>query len=272
MSSASVSLHPTPGPDRGRPPGRAAGAGDGNQRGSRLGGLRRSNHIDEALRLVESRHPDVVIIDLSLDGEDGIELIDYIKSRWPAVKILVYSSHDEEMFAGRVLRAGAMGYVSKCEPMQTAVTAVRQILRGEVYLSPRMAASLLQRAAVGKPLEENPVADALASRVAGLRNDGPGDEHGSDRRPTPAEPQDRRIAPQDHQDQAQRADPRPIEPPGISMGSGKPVTRHADCCAVSIRERHRLCVPWISIMLKIGNVAFRSAKAALLSRSERRRF
>ncbi|MGO8747145.1 MAG: response regulator [Thermoguttaceae bacterium] len=117
-----------------------------------------ATRIEEALRLVDSRHPAVVIIDLSLDGEDGIELIDGIKSRWPAVRMLVYSSHDEEVFAGRVLRAGAMGYVSKCEPMLTAVTAVRRILRGEVYLSPRMAASLLRRAAAGKPLEENPVA------------------------------------------------------------------------------------------------------------------
>ena len=50
-----------------------------------------AEHIEEALRLVEHGHPDVVIIDLSLDGEDGIELIDYVKSRWPTVKILVYS-------------------------------------------------------------------------------------------------------------------------------------------------------------------------------------
>ncbi|MGO8747135.1 MAG: response regulator transcription factor [Thermoguttaceae bacterium] len=116
-----------------------------------------AEHIKEALQLVESGQPDVVIIDLSLDGEDGIELIDYIKSRWSAVKILVYSSHDEEVFAGRVLRAGAMGYLSKREPMPTALAAVRQILRGEVYLSPRMTTNFLQRAAVGKPLEQDPV-------------------------------------------------------------------------------------------------------------------
>lgn len=113
--------------------------------------------IEEALRLVEGGHPDVVIIDLSLDGEDGIELIDYIKSRWPAVKILVYSSYDEETFAGRVLRAGAMGYVSKREPMPRIVDAVRHVLQGEVYLSPRMTTSLIQRAAIGEPLDHDPV-------------------------------------------------------------------------------------------------------------------
>ena len=122
-----------------------------------------AERIEEALRLVEGGHPDVVIIDLSLDGEDGIELIDYIKSRWPAVKILVYSSHDEDTFAGRVLRAGATGFVSKREPMPKIVAAVRQILGGEVYLSPQMTTRLLQRAAVGKPLDHNPT-ETLSNR------------------------------------------------------------------------------------------------------------
>jgi DNA-binding NarL/FixJ family response regulator len=119
--------------------------------------------IAVALRLVESANPDVVIIDLSLDGEDGIELIDYIKSRWSSVKILVYSSHDEETFAGRVLRAGAEGFASKREDMSKIVAAVRQILRGEIYLSPQMTTKLLQRAAVGKALDNNPT-ETLSNR------------------------------------------------------------------------------------------------------------
>ena len=119
--------------------------------------------IEEALRQVEGGHPDVAVIDLSLDGEDGIELIDYIKSRWPSIKILVYSSHDEETFAGRVLRAGAMGYVSKREALSKVVVAVRQVLDGEVYLSPRMTTSFLQRAAVGKPMDHNPT-ETLSNR------------------------------------------------------------------------------------------------------------
>ena len=122
-----------------------------------------AEHIEEALRLVEGGHPDIVIIDLSLDGENGIELIDYIKSRWPSVKILAYSAHDEETFAGRVLRAGAMGYVSKREAMPKIIVAIRQILGGEVYLSPHMTTSLLQRAAVGKPLDHDP-AQTLSNR------------------------------------------------------------------------------------------------------------
>jgi len=122
-----------------------------------------ASHIKEAMFVAEKEHPDVVIVDLSLDGEDGIELIDYIKSRWPSVKILVYSSHDEETYAGRVLRAGAMGYISKREPMTKIVVAVRQILSGEIYLSPQMTTKLLQRAVVGKPLDYNPM-ETLSNR------------------------------------------------------------------------------------------------------------
>jgi DNA-binding NarL/FixJ family response regulator len=85
-------------------------------------------------------------------------LIDYIKSHWPSVKILVYSAHDEETFAGRALRAGAMGYVSKREAMPKIVGAIRQLLCGEVYLSPQMTSSFLQLAAVGKPLDSDPTA------------------------------------------------------------------------------------------------------------------
>ena len=122
-----------------------------------------ADNIQEALRLVEGGHPDAVIIDLSLDGEDGIELIDYVKSRWPSVRILVYSTHDEETYAGRVLRAGAVGYISKREAMPKIVAAVRRILGGEVYLSPEMATKLLQLAAVGRPLDHNP-SETLSNR------------------------------------------------------------------------------------------------------------
>ena len=59
----------------------------------------------------------------SAESEDGIELIDYIKSRWPSMKMLVSSAHDEKIFAGRVLRAGALGFISKREPLPQVVEA-----------------------------------------------------------------------------------------------------------------------------------------------------
>jgi DNA-binding NarL/FixJ family response regulator len=119
--------------------------------------------VTEAMRKMEASHPDVVIIDISLEGESGIELIEHIRARWPSVKMLVSSAHDERVFAGRVLRAGAMGYLSKREALTKIVEALRQVLRGEVYLSPQMATALLQRVATGKSLDLDPV-EALSNR------------------------------------------------------------------------------------------------------------
>jgi DNA-binding NarL/FixJ family response regulator len=114
--------------------------------------------ITEAMRQMEAGQPDVAIIDITLDGESGIELMEYIKEQWPATKMLVSSAHDERVFAGRVLRAGALGYVSKREAIPKIVEAVRQVLRGEVYLSPQIASNLLQHAATGHSLDLDPVA------------------------------------------------------------------------------------------------------------------
>lgn len=119
--------------------------------------------VTDAMRKMEASHPDVVIIDISLEGESGIELIEHIRARWPSVKMLVSSAHDERVFAGRVLRAGAMGYLSKREALTKIVEALRQVLRGEVYLSPQMATVLLQRVAAGKSLDLDPI-EALSNR------------------------------------------------------------------------------------------------------------
>jgi DNA-binding NarL/FixJ family response regulator len=119
--------------------------------------------VPEALRKIEATHPDVVVVDITLGDEDGIELIDYVMSRWPSMKILVSSAHDEKTFAGRVLRAGALGFISKREPLPQVVDAVRQVLRGDVYLSPNMATCLLQRAAGGQSLDQDPV-QSLSNR------------------------------------------------------------------------------------------------------------
>jgi DNA-binding NarL/FixJ family response regulator len=119
--------------------------------------------VPEALRQAEATRPHVVIIDLTLGAEDGIELIDYIKSRWPTMKMLVSSAHDEQTYAARALRAGALGFISKREPLPQVVAAVRQVLRGEVFLSPHMATCLLQRAVGGESLDQDPV-QALSNR------------------------------------------------------------------------------------------------------------
>ena len=114
--------------------------------------------VPEAMRQIEAPGPDVVIIDISLEGENGIELIEHIQARWPRVKTLVSSAHDERVFAGRVLRAGALGYLSKREAIAKIVEAIRRVLGGEIYLDGPTASSLLRRAASGKPFDGDPVA------------------------------------------------------------------------------------------------------------------
>ena len=101
--------------------------------------------VPEAIHQVESSHPDVVVIDLALKGSHGIELIELIKARDERIKMLVSSVHDETLFAERTLRAGAMGYISKQEPTESLLEAIRQVLRGEIYLSSRMTGRVLRR-------------------------------------------------------------------------------------------------------------------------------
>lgn len=111
----------------------------------------------DALRQVETRRPDVVVVDISLQSGNGIELIQQIKERDERIKTLVSSMHDESLFAERALRAGAMGYINKQEPTEKVIDAIREVLSGQVYLSARMANRLLQSVVGGETLEQDPI-------------------------------------------------------------------------------------------------------------------
>jgi DNA-binding NarL/FixJ family response regulator len=119
--------------------------------------------VTEALRLVETTHPHVMIIDLSLRAGHGIDLIEHVKAHDDQIKMLVSSMHDEALFAERVLRAGAVGYLNKQEPAQKIIDAIRQVLRGEICLSSRMANRLLHSVVGGEPLGQNPI-ESLSNR------------------------------------------------------------------------------------------------------------
>jgi DNA-binding NarL/FixJ family response regulator len=97
----------------------------------------------EGLRQITALKPDMIIVDLSLKGSHGIELIKDIKAQHPDMRILVLSMHDESLFAERALRAGALGYVTKQEPAEAILTAIRRTAKGEMYLSERMATQLV---------------------------------------------------------------------------------------------------------------------------------
>lgn len=111
----------------------------------------------EALQLVEEKSPDVVVVDISLGSQSGIDLIKSLKTKNPELTVLVVSMHDESLYAERALRAGAMGYVMKHESPKTVKTAIRRVLAGEMYLSERMATSLVQKLMHGgeEPLESS---------------------------------------------------------------------------------------------------------------------
>lgn len=95
-------------------------------------------------RLAEGVLADVAIIDLSLPDGNGIELVKRLHARYPDMHLLVSSMHEEELFAERALLAGAMGYINKQETAERVLDAVRRILRGKIYLSPRMTERLLR--------------------------------------------------------------------------------------------------------------------------------
>lgn len=87
----------------------------------------------------------VAIVDLSLGGMSGLELVKTLRARHPEMSVLVMSMHDESLYAERVLRAGARGYIMKQEATEKILTALRQILRGEIYVSDRMRTRMLER-------------------------------------------------------------------------------------------------------------------------------
>jgi DNA-binding NarL/FixJ family response regulator len=98
-----------------------------------------------ALDAIEPSHPDILIVDVSLDGPDGIELLKTIRSRDARLPVLMLSMHDESLYAERALRAGANGYIMKQEATERVLIAIRQILGGEVYVSDRMAQKMMHQ-------------------------------------------------------------------------------------------------------------------------------
>ncbi len=102
---------------------------------------------EEALELLAKRAAPLhlAIVDLSLGGMSGLELVKVLRSRYPELPILVMSMHDESLYAERVLRAGARGYIMKQEATEKIIAALRQILRGEIYVSDRMRNRMLER-------------------------------------------------------------------------------------------------------------------------------
>jgi DNA-binding NarL/FixJ family response regulator len=112
---------------------------------------------------VELDRPDLVIVDISLPGTNGIELIKNLRARIPDIAILVLSMHDETLYAERALRAGAKGYIMKQASAQQLLTAIRAVLQDEIYLNPALSASLLKSLVSPKQRTANAL-DLLSDR------------------------------------------------------------------------------------------------------------
>src|SRR5438034_4132766 len=104
----------------------------------------------KAFELVGTLTPDIAVIDISLKGSNGIELIKNLKARYPNLPTLILSMHDESLYAERALRAGSLGYIMKEEAIEQVLTAIRRVLAGEIFLSEKMKTRMLQQMATGK--------------------------------------------------------------------------------------------------------------------------
>jgi DNA-binding NarL/FixJ family response regulator len=118
----------------------------------------------QALELAERLRPDVAVIDISLGGNDGLELLKDLRNRLPQMTTLVLSMHDESLYAERVLRAGAKGYVTKQEAPEKVMTAIRRVLGGEIYVSEKMAAKLLKAMTGPRQAQSDSPLDRLSDR------------------------------------------------------------------------------------------------------------
>lgn len=102
-----------------------------------------ATNLADAYQAVAKLKPDLVIADISLEGNSGIELMKELAYRWSDLPVLAYSMHDEQVYAERALRAGARGYLMKQHAPEMLLEAISQILNGRIYLSKPMSDRLL---------------------------------------------------------------------------------------------------------------------------------
>ncbi len=118
----------------------------------------------KALEAISELNPDLVIVDISLKGIDGIELIRRIKTRFSNLSVLVVSMHDESFFAERALRSGARGYIMKQEAVEKVLEAIHKVLNGEIYVSDKIGLKMIEKFIDGKPDKMYSPLEALSDR------------------------------------------------------------------------------------------------------------
>ncbi len=119
---------------------------------------------DGAMTAVRTRRPDLVLVDLSLPGKHGLELIKDLRSLHPGVLILVVSMHDENLHAGHALRAGARGFLMKTEGGEKLLLAIRQVLAGKIYVSDAVSAKAIDLFSGKRQRADDPPTSVLTDR------------------------------------------------------------------------------------------------------------
>jgi DNA-binding NarL/FixJ family response regulator len=118
----------------------------------------------DALNKIDEARPDIVIADISLKSTHGLELVKDLQVRYPALPVLILSMHDESLYAERVLRAGAKGYITKQEATKKILLAIRQVLSGQIYISEKMASRMVHKMVLGRAEEQKSPIERLTDR------------------------------------------------------------------------------------------------------------
>jgi DNA-binding NarL/FixJ family response regulator len=116
-----------------------------------------ADNIRNGFALIQRMQPSIGIVDITLRGSSGLELLKDLRAHGIAVPALILSIHDESLYAERALRAGAKGYITKHEASATVLKAIRQIVKGETYLSPRFLSHMVRRMAGSRDVAAEPM-------------------------------------------------------------------------------------------------------------------
>jgi two-component system invasion response regulator UvrY len=110
---------------------------------------------EEALKSFAEVNPDVVVLDLSMAGMGGLETLSRLLAKWPGVRVLVLSAHEDTAHPRRALAAGALGYLTKRSAAEALIEAIRQVAAGKLFLEPALAQEIVveQVGSTGNPLE-----------------------------------------------------------------------------------------------------------------------
>ena len=119
--------------------------------------------VSSALEGIQKTKPDIAIVDLTLKDSSGLDLVKDLKIRLAKLPVLILSMHHEDLYAERALRAGARGYIMKEATTENIITAIRQVLRGDLYLSPEVSSKMLKKIA-GVGLSGSDPVESLSDR------------------------------------------------------------------------------------------------------------